>query len=182
LNPKVIKLALGLGILSTAIIAYFALDAGRNTQTILSYEQLDYRITSKEVKRAEIGPAAVTGELSNGEEFRTYLSNPTAQAQVAEHLRANGANVRFESTGNSGLLAWLAGLIQEAGPALVLFAFVLLPAFWVWMIVDCALKEPPGPDKIVWILIILLGNVIGAAIYFVVRRSGRGHGTLSATN
>ena len=45
--------------------------------------------------------------------------------------------------------------------------------FWVWMLIDCAINEPSGMDKIVWILVILLANFIGAAIYFLVRRPRR---------
>ena len=46
--------------------------------------------------------------------------------------------------------------------------------FWIWMLVDCATKEPSeGNDKIVWILIILLTNLLGAIIYFVARRPKR---------
>ena len=51
---------------------------------------------------------------------------------------------------------------------------VLGTIFWIWMLVDCATKEPNhGNDKIVWILIILLTHFIGAAIYFFVRRPQR---------
>ena len=46
-------------------------------------------------------------------------------------------------------------------------------ALWIWMIVDCATNEPSGSDKIVWILIVLLGGCIGAAIYLFVRRPKR---------
>ena len=180
MKSKVIWIALGLGILGVVVVAYSVRNAGRNVQTILTYSELNDRITQNEVKRADIATNRVTGQLSNGEEFRTDLSNPIAQAQVAQELRSSGADVRFVTTGNAGLLGWLGGLLSPAGPALVLLALILLPAFWVWMIIDCAVKEPPGPDKIVWILIILLGNAIGAAIYFVVRRSGRGRGPISA--
>lgn len=44
---------------------------------------------------------------------------------------------------------------------------------WVWMIVDCATNEPSGSEKIVWILIVLLGGCIGGAIYLIVRRPKR---------
>jgi hypothetical protein len=45
---------------------------------------------------------------------------------------------------------------------------------WVWMIVDCATKEPSeGNDKIVWILVIVLTHWIGALIYLLVRRPKR---------
>jgi hypothetical protein len=46
--------------------------------------------------------------------------------------------------------------------------------FWIWMIVECATKEPAqGNDKIVWILIIVLAQWIGALVYFFVRRPQR---------
>jgi hypothetical protein len=46
--------------------------------------------------------------------------------------------------------------------------------FWAWMIVDCATHEPSqGNDKIVWILIIVFTNWIGALIYYFVRRPQR---------
>lgn len=49
-----------------------------------------------------------------------------------------------------------------------------LLVFWVWMLVDCATKEPSqGNDKIVWILIIVFTHWIGALIYFLVRRPQR---------
>jgi len=51
---------------------------------------------------------------------------------------------------------------------------LLATIFWVWMLIDCAMNEPSeGTDKIVWILIILFTHVIGAAIYFLVRRPRR---------
>jgi len=39
--------------------------------------------------------------------------------------------------------------------------------FWIWMLVDCILNEP---DKFLWIWIILFANVVGAIIYFIMRR------------
>ena len=58
----------------------------------------------------------------------------------------------------------------------VLFPVIAIAgtAFWVWMIIDCATHEPnEGNNKIVWIVIILLTHVIGALIYFLVRRPQR---------
>ncbi len=47
-------------------------------------------------------------------------------------------------------------------------------AFWVWMLVECATKEPnTGNQKVVWVLIILFAHFIGAAIYFFARRPKR---------
>lgn len=75
-------------------------------------------------------------------------------------------------------------MIAEASPlAALLPLLILLPlllvgvaffAFWIWMLVDCATKEPSqGNDKIIWILVIILTNWIGALIYFFVRRPER---------
>jgi len=46
--------------------------------------------------------------------------------------------------------------------------------FWMWMLVDCATKESDlGNTKIVWLLIILFTHMIGALLYFFVRRPER---------
>ena len=47
------------------------------------------------------------------------------------------------------------------------FAFVIALAFWVWMVVDCATRKFYGVDKIVWILILIFLNILGAFIYFL---------------
>ena len=45
---------------------------------------------------------------------------------------------------------------------------------WVWMLVDCATKEPSdGNDKIIWIVVILFTHLLGALIYYFVRRPQR---------
>ena len=45
---------------------------------------------------------------------------------------------------------------------------------WLWMLIDCATKEPSeGNDKLIWIVIILLTHWIGALIYLLVRRPQR---------
>jgi hypothetical protein len=47
-------------------------------------------------------------------------------------------------------------------------------AFWIWMLVDCATKEPSaGNDKVIWILVIIFTHWIGALIYYLVRRPER---------
>lgn len=51
---------------------------------------------------------------------------------------------------------------------------ILGTIFWVWMIIDCATNEPSqDTNKIVWILVIVLTHLVGAAIYFFVRRPER---------
>ena len=46
--------------------------------------------------------------------------------------------------------------------------------FWIWMLIDCAKNEPrEGNDRIVWVLIIAITHVLGAAIYYFARRPDR---------
>jgi prolipoprotein diacylglyceryltransferase len=53
---------------------------------------------------------------------------------------------------------------------IALFGFV----FWIWMLVDCATKESDqGNTKIVWIIIIVFTNLVGAVLYFFVQRQRR---------
>ncbi len=66
------------------------------------------------------------------------------------------------------------GLGEAICPVLGVAVLLGGMAFWIWMIVDCAKNEPAtGNDKIVWILIILLAQVFGAAIYYFVRHRPR---------
>jgi hypothetical protein len=46
--------------------------------------------------------------------------------------------------------------------------------FWIWMIIDCAIREPAeGNERLIWVLIIVFANWIGALIYYFVRRPKR---------
>jgi hypothetical protein len=46
--------------------------------------------------------------------------------------------------------------------------------FWIVMIIECATKEPDtGNTKIVWIIILVFTHIIGALIYYFVRRPER---------
>ncbi len=46
--------------------------------------------------------------------------------------------------------------------------------FWIMMLIECATKESDvGDTKLVWIVIIAVTHIIGAAIYFFVRRPVR---------
>lgn len=51
---------------------------------------------------------------------------------------------------------------------------IALTVFWIWMLIDCLTKEPSeGNDKIIWVLVIVFLQVIGAAVYYFVRRPER---------
>jgi hypothetical protein len=46
--------------------------------------------------------------------------------------------------------------------------------FWIRALVDCATKESDaGNTKVVWVMIILFANLVGAVIYWLVRRPQR---------
>ncbi len=65
------------------------------------------------------------------------------------------------------MLPFLLGLLWFG----IVAAFLV---FWLWMLVEAATKEPSqGNDKIVWVLVILFANWIGALIYFFARRPER---------
>ncbi len=45
-------------------------------------------------------------------------------------------------------------------------------AFWLWMLVDALVNEPDTNQKILWFLVIFFLHVVGAIIYFAVRKTG----------
>lgn len=48
---------------------------------------------------------------------------------------------------------------------------ILLVAFWIWMLVDCATNNYlQGNDKVVWVLVVVLVGWLGAIIYFFIAR------------
>ncbi len=51
---------------------------------------------------------------------------------------------------------------------------VLGTLFWLWMLIDCATKEPSeGNDKLIWVIVIIFTHLLGALIYFFIRRPKR---------
>ncbi len=54
----------------------------------------------------------------------------------------------------------------------MIFMFV----FWIWMIIDCAKRDfKKSDDKIIWVLVVSLTQIIGAIIYyFIVKRKMKG--------
>ncbi len=63
-------------------------------------------------------------------------------------------------------------------PELVILLVVLIGVigtiFWIVMIIECATKEPDtGNTKIVWIIILVFTHIVGACLYYFVRRPER---------
>jgi sterol desaturase/sphingolipid hydroxylase (fatty acid hydroxylase superfamily) len=69
-------------------------------------------------------------------------------------------------------LAYFANLV---GPDLFLCLLgPLCLAFWIWMLIDAINNEPQtGNDRIIWVLVIALAQILGALIYYVFRRPER---------
>jgi len=66
------------------------------------------------------------------------------------------------------------GFVELVFVSLFLVIGLVGTIFWIWMLIDCATKERnQDNEKIVWILIILFTHLIGALIYFFVRRPRR---------
>jgi hypothetical protein len=63
--------------------------------------------------------------------------------------------------------------------SLILFLFslaftVLYFVFWIWMLIDCLKYEPSeGNDKVIWAIVIILLQALGALLYYIVRRPER---------
>lgn len=46
--------------------------------------------------------------------------------------------------------------------------------FWLWMLIDCIKNEPStGNDKIIWVVVILVLQFLGALLYLIIRRPQR---------
>ena len=56
----------------------------------------------------------------------------------------------------------------------------LLIAFWIWMFLDCVIREKESGPKITWLIVILIGGIIGAPVYFFVRKPRRKEGQVQS--
>ncbi|MCD4806140.1 MAG: PLD nuclease N-terminal domain-containing protein [Methanococcoides sp.] len=55
----------------------------------------------------------------------------------------------------------------------LLFAGIAIGStiFWIWMLIDCVMNKPShGNDKLIWVIIIVFAQLLGALIYFIFRR------------
>ena len=62
-------------------------------------------------------------------------------------------------------------IVMEVMALVFVLVFVLaILVVMIWTIVDIARAEFPDNMKLVWILVVLLGGIIGMVVYFVVGR------------
>lgn len=70
--------------------------------------------------------------------------------------------------GDGGALGGLLGL------ACVFWVLAIVASiFWIWMLIDALMNEPTTNEKILWFLVIFFLHLLGALIYFFVRKQGR---------
>jgi prolipoprotein diacylglyceryltransferase len=65
--------------------------------------------------------------------------------------------------------------IFSMGPfeLLLIALFLGMFAFWLWMLVDCVTKEEDQNQKLIWVIIIVLTGIVGAPLYFFIRKLPR---------
>jgi hypothetical protein len=71
--------------------------------------------------------------------------------------------------------AW--GVAGIAMAVIWLLAFI----FWIWMLVDAVTRRfEDNVEKIIWVLVIIFANIIGALIYFFVIKAGNRSSAMSS--
>ncbi len=71
-----------------------------------------------------------------------------------------------------GFFGWWFWPFMAFGVIIAVLVMILLFAFWIWMIVDCAKRDfKNSNEKIVWIVAVALMGWIGALVYYIVIKS-----------
>jgi hypothetical protein len=69
------------------------------------------------------------------------------------------------------MLDFIFSIISFAVSGVLWLAFT---AFWIWMLLEAATKEPrEGNERLIWIIIMLFVPYLGAIAYYLVRRPVR---------
>jgi peptidoglycan/LPS O-acetylase OafA/YrhL len=64
--------------------------------------------------------------------------------------------------------------MQEFAVILLVLLCISAFVFWIRMLIEAATKEPDnGNTRLVWVIIIVFTQIIGALIYYFVRRPQR---------
>jgi ATP-dependent Zn protease len=149
--------------------------SGSNQPRVISYSQLNDLIEESRVSELVITGSSVSGEARYVDPstkrrvqygFESQGIDQATANNLSERARAKGVKVQFKNEENRGLL-----ILLQISPVVFLLLAVLASCFWLWMLIECAVIEPSeGNDKLVWILIILFMNLLGALLYFIFRR------------
>ena len=80
--------------------------------------------------------------------------------------------VLLAQTSNGGSAA--AGGAAAAGLGLFVLFFwglgLIALVFTIWMLIDCLTSSLPSTEKLIWVVVILLLNGLGALLYFFLAR------------
>jgi hypothetical protein len=69
------------------------------------------------------------------------------------------------------MLDFIFSIVNFAVSGVIWLAFT---AFWIWMILEAATKEPrEGNERLIWIIIMVFVPYFGAIAYYLVRRPVR---------
>ena len=171
-------------IIGVIVIFYTLLPSfgGRSEESLTTVVSLAKNNEIREIvvdgKKLTVYPRATSGV--GVDRFTSKIGNDTNVINLlvesgVEVGSPSGVEVTFKSSSVSGssfaefTINWFSVIA-----AVSVGLGVLGTIFWVWMLVDCATKEPDeGNSKVVWILIIVFTHLVGAAIYFFVRRLQR---------
>jgi F-type H+-transporting ATPase subunit alpha len=119
-------------------------------------------------------------------DFKCQWQSPQGQAKPAAPRR--GRRLAHVAERNAMLTGTLVFAMMQGPPdvagvfgalwccclPLGLILGALAFAFWLWMLIDCIQHETDqGDQKIVWVLVIVFAGVIGAAVYYFVRKAKR---------
>ena len=103
-------------------------------------------------------PVSVTGEGP--------LDSPELSGSPLPSLKFDDVNYVYSASADNYWFSVILAVFAGLG--------ILGTIFWLWMLVDCATEEPDeGNNKVVWSIIIVFTHLIGAALYFFVRRPRR---------
>jgi cell division protease FtsH len=114
-------IAFWVALLVTAILLYNVFTnrpSGKDTE--LNFSKFVEDVTNKNVKKATIVDADVTGEMQNGEKFKTTI--PVDYPAIYDKLAAAGVDYKIEHPTQS---PWLAALISWA-------PFLFIIGFWIF--------------------------------------------------
>ncbi len=73
-------------------------------------------------------------------------------------------------------------------PLASIFFILILPMiiffflFWLWMLIDCLKSELNTTDKLIWVLVIIFINFIGALIYLFFVKLNKNYPKMMKTN
>jgi len=115
-NPWMKSLFIWAGILLALIIFVQLVEGGRSTTANgIAYSDFLNRVDEGSVKQVVIGKDVITGQLSNGESFRTYAPQ---DVQLVDRLKKNG--VSFSAEPDQQTSVWLILLYQSLPFLLIL--------------------------------------------------------------